>query len=122
MDKASFDDYVANRYQNQLEYYERASTRNQKKYRRFQWVLIILSALTPVLAALGTVSWSQNDKDINAFTQTIVVLVSSIVAILTTGLKTFNYQELWISYRATYEQLKPEYYYYEFNVGPYSVP
>ena len=122
MDKASFDDYVANRYQNQLEYYEKASSKNQKKYRRFQWVLIILSALTPVLAALSGVVWSQDNKDINVFTQILVVLVSSIVAILTTGLKTFNYQELWISYRATYEQLKPEVYYYEFNVGAYSVP
>jgi hypothetical protein len=42
-----------------------------------------------------------------------------MVAILTTGLKTFQYQELWVTYRATYEQLKPEIHYYNFGVGPY---
>jgi hypothetical protein len=50
-----------------------------------------------------------------------VIIVSAIVAILTTGLKTFNYQELWTNYRTTCEQLKPEIYYYNFNVGPYEV-
>src|SRR4029078_6576152 len=52
--------------------------------------------------------------------QILLVVVSSIVAILTTGLKTFQYQELWAIYRTTYEQLKPEIYYYEFRIGPYA--
>ena len=123
MEKELFDDYVKNRYIKQMDYYSRASSKNQKRYKLFQWILIILSALTPVLAAL-------NGKEIinkegnsfvfsSQFIQTLLVSVSSIVAILTTGLKTFNYQELWVNYRTTYEQLKPEFYYYEFNVGPY---
>ena len=53
--------------------------------------------------------------------QILLVVVSSVVAILTTGLKTFQYQDLWLNYRATYEQLKPEIFYYEFNIGPYGV-
>jgi hypothetical protein len=73
--------------------------------------LIILSALTPVLAALN--------EDFKL--QFLVVIVSAIVAILTTGLKTFQYQELWANYRATCEQLKPEIHYYNFNVGPYGM-
>jgi hypothetical protein len=124
MDKITFDDYVANRYRKQMEYYSKASAKNQKKYRLFQWTLIILSALTPVLAALSSVKWWQNQSAENISTnspviQILLLIVSSVVAILTTGLKTFQYQELWIIYRTTYEQLKPEIYYYEFNVGPY---
>jgi len=58
---------------------------------------------------------------INSLTCKIfVVIVSAVVAILTTGLKTFNYQELWITYRATYEKLKPEIYYHDFAAGPYT--
>jgi hypothetical protein len=122
MDKAAFDDYVANRYIKQMEYYSKTSAKNQKKYKLFQWTLIILSALTPVLAALSGVTWSHDQETHNIgpqLIQILLVVVSSIVAILTTGLKTFQYQELWAIYRTTYEQLKPEIHYYEFSIGPY---
>lgn len=109
MDSETFKDYLENRYYDQLKYYSKSAGKNQKKYKNFQWILIILSALTPVLAAL----------DNNLQLQFLVVIVSAIVAILTTGLKTFQYQELWANYRATSEQLKPEIHYYNFNVGPY---
>lgn len=112
MDSETFKEYLEKRYYDQLSYYEKSSGRNQKKYKNFQWVLIILSALTPVLAAIESEKFP---------TQYVVVIVSAIVAILTTGLKTFQYQELWANYRATCEQLKPEIHYYNFNVGPYGI-
>lgn len=110
MEKEAFSQYLEDRYHKQMEYYDKSSVKNQKKYKNFQWILIILSALTPVLAALEA-KW--------LCLQLVVVAISAIVAILTTGLKTFQYQELWVNYRATYEQLKPEIHYYNFNVGPY---
>ena len=113
MDKESFNKYLKDRYYDQMDYYERSSMKNQKKYQRFQWILIVLSALTPVLAAL---EWEKFDFQIP------VIVISALVAILTTGLKTFQYQELWANYRATQEQLKPEIHYYNFNVGPYGAP
>jgi len=111
MEKAAFKEYLENRYKNQLEYYDKAATKNQKRYKLFQWLLIILSATTPILAALQ-LNWGD--------LQIPVVIISSVVAILTTGMKTFQYQELWVSYRTTMEQLKPELYYYNFNAGPYA--
>lgn len=112
MDKETFNQYLENRYQKQMDYYRNSSGKNQKRYRNFQWILIVLSAITPVLAALNWVALNM---------QIVVVVISAIVAILTTGLKTFQYQELWATYRATYEQLKPEIHYYNFNVGPYGI-
>lgn len=110
MDKEAFNQYLENRYYDQMNYYDRSSLKNQNKYKRFQWILIVLSAVTPILAAI----------DWEAFNlQIVVVIISAIVAILTTGLKTFQYQELWVNYRATHEQLKPEIHYYNFSVGPY---
>lgn len=117
MDKAAFDDYVTNRYQDQLKYYEAISAGNQKKYKRFQWILIVLTALTPVFAALKTIKWGDFVMPVDL--SVLVLVTSTIVAILTTGLKTFNYQELWIVSRTTQEMLKPELYYYNFNVGDY---
>ncbi len=113
MDSENFKEYLEKRYYDQLKYYSGASRKNQKKYKRFQWILIILSALTPVMAAMN---WEKIDF------QVPVIIVSALVAIMTTGLKTFQYQELWANYRATQEQLKPEIHYYNFNVGPYGAP
>lgn len=114
MENEAFARYVKDRYEGQMNYYKVANRANQKKYKQFQWILIVLSAITPVLAAL--------DLDFGGkweFLKYGVVVISALVAILTTGLKTFQYQELWVTYRATYEQLKPEIHYYNFGVGPY---
>lgn len=111
MDATAFNEYLEKRYYDQLKYYEFLSAKNQKKYKNFQWTLIILSTLTTILAALP-----KSDKfDL----QYAVVVTAALVTILTSGLKTFQYQELWVNYRATIEQLKPEIYYYNFNVWDY---
>ena len=118
MDNATFETYLKERYNPQMDYYDGASKKYQKRYRIFQWVLIVLSAITPVIAALNGFSNDPHTK-LTPYLSLFVVLISSVVAILTTGLKTFNYQELWITYRTTHEKLKPEIYYYNFNVGEY---
>src|SRR5437868_12934644 len=110
MDKAVFDEYVENRYKKQMAYYANTSSKNQKKYKLFQWILIILSAVTPVLAAMNGLTLSHEEQIYtigSQVLQVLLVVVSSIVAILTTGLKTFQYQDLWVNSRTTYEQLKP---------------
>jgi hypothetical protein len=119
MDKTTFDEYLTNRYLNQMDYYSKTSAKNQKRYKLFQWILIVLSALTPVLAALNGIKLGSSNTSSVINLNILVIIISSTVAILTTGLKTFNYQELWINYRSTYEKLKPEIYYYNFNIGPY---
>ena len=52
MDASTFTDYLEKRYKDQLNYYEETSGQNQKKYKLYQWLLIILSTLTTILAAL----------------------------------------------------------------------
>jgi hypothetical protein len=120
MDKDAFEKYLEERYYDQMKYYSGASKLNQRKYRQYQWMLIILSALTPVFAALvGRSKMEIWCHPVDSYLQLLVIIISAIVAILTTGLKTFNYHELWVTYRLTNEKLKPEIYYYNFDVGPY---
>ena len=109
MEKEIFNEYVETRYKGQLSYYSKASAKNQTRYKQFQWILIVLSASTPVLAAFDPQRM-----------QLPLIIISGLVAVLTSGLKTFQYQELWINYRATNELLKPEIHYYRFGVGPYA--
>ena len=111
METSVFNEYLENRYYDQLKYYEKASGKNQKKYKNYQWILIIVSTLTTIFAATKEIA----GFDLHYF----IVISSAIVTVLTSALKTFQYQELWVNYRSTIEQLKPEIFYYRFNVGDY---
>lgn len=113
MDATAFKEYLENRYYDQLKYYSGAAKKNQKRYKVLQWVLIILSTLTTIMAAL---------PHENSIMKYSMVVIAALVTILTAGLKAFQYQELWVSYRSTNEQLKPEIYFYNFNVGEYGQP
>ena len=106
MDQKVFAEYLEKRYHDQINYYERASGKNQKKYKNYQWLLIILSTLTTILAALPEAFYLKY----------VVVVTAGLVTIFTAALKTFQYQELWTNYRSTIEDLKPEWYYYLFNI------
>ena len=116
MEVNNFEDYFEKRYKGQLKYYGSASAKNKKKYNRFQWALIILSTVTTVFAALP--------PSINTFLgpfepHYVVIITAALVAILTSALYTFQYQELWANYRSTKELLNPEIYKYLFNIGDY---
>lgn len=126
METTTFVDYIENRYKSKLDYYRAISNKFRNKYKAFQWVLIILSSLSPVLAAFNGFQWLDNeDGTPHLITpqeiQIIVVIISSIVAILTSGLKTFHYQDLWKTAVIMHNQLKSEYYYYESKVFPYKL-
>lgn len=90
MDAAIFAEYPEKRYQHQVNYYEKVSGKNQKKYKNFQWLLIILSTLTTIFATMP----------LDKFDLKYVIVASAdLVTILSAALKTFLYRELWVSYR-----------------------
>ncbi|MBX7108225.1 MAG: DUF4231 domain-containing protein [Chitinophagales bacterium] len=121
MNKAAFEDYLTNRYEEQMKYYAKSSRENRDKYRKFQWALIILSAIAPVLIALDGVRIAGDaEHPVMLNIKLITVIITSVVAILTTGLKTFNYFENYVRYRNTREEMKREIHFYNFRVGPYS--
>ena len=113
MDAGTFAKYLEKRYDGQLDYYEKAARKYMNQYRNFQWALIILSTITTFLAALP--------RSDNFDLHIAIVVSAALVTILSTALKTFQYQELWVGYRTTIEQLRPEIYYYQMSVGEYSM-
>lgn len=128
MDNAKFQDYIKNRYEDQMNWYDRKASQNQKEYKKWTRIVIILSALTPIVAALDAKSIalaiaSENSSDLLAqIIKIILITISAIVAIGTTTLKTFRYHELWISYRETCERLRSEKYLFDARLGIYSQP
>ncbi len=108
MEKEDFQNYLKERYEDQINWYDKKSMWNQKMYRYFQWSVIILATITPVLVA------TVPDK-----TRWLTVTISALVAIGTSILKTFKYQENWINYRTTCETLRKEIHFYKAGLGDY---
>ena len=108
MDEQEFTAYLKDRYEDQIGWYDGKAAWNKRMYKRFQWIVIVLSAVTPVLIAMGLEE-----------TRWPAVAISAMVAILTTGLKTFKYQENWINYRTTCETLRKEIHFLHSQAGEY---
>lgn len=109
MDDQEFEKYLKERYQDQIVWYDKKAVRNQNAYKIFQWGVIFLSALTPVLVAIGS----------TLFERYVAVIVSFLVAAGTTILKTFKYQENWINYRTTCETLRKEIHLFNAKINEY---
>ena len=107
MDSQEFERYLKERYFPQIDWYDKKAKQNRRIYIVFQWILIILSAATPIIIALD-------------LAKPIPIIISAIVAILTTGIKTFKFQENWINYRTTCETLKKEIHFYKAGVDDYA--
>jgi len=108
MDKDQFEDYLKSRYRKETNWYDKRAIWNHRAYQIFQWAAIVLSASTAVLVVIG-------DGPLKWF----AVAVAVLVAISTAALKTFKYQENWISYRTTCETLRKEFHYYEASIHGY---
>jgi hypothetical protein len=108
MEESKFNEYLDKRYHEQISWCENKSSENKKGFIFFQWSVIILSALIPVL----TVSLSTSYK---WFTAGLGVLL----AIGTAGLKSFKYHENWINFRSIAETLKKEKYFYDAKIEGY---
>lgn len=103
-----FKKYLKERYQNQIDWYDKKAVWNHKVYQVLQWSAIILSVATPILIIIY-----------DGWTRWVAAGIAFLVAIVTSSLKTFKYQENWINYRTTVETLKKEKYYYDANIEGY---
>lgn len=109
MDKIKFDEYVNCRYKEQIDWYSKRASSNKKWYQGFQWGVIVLSAAAPAMIA-----------SISETYQWITISISIVLAIGTSVLKTFNFQENWVNYRTVSETLKKEMYFYDAGIGDYA--
>lgn len=108
MESSRFDEYLEKRYRKEIDWYDKRSSENKFRFVLFQWSVIILSAVIPVL----TVSLSDGYKWLTAS-------LGVLLAIGTAGLKSFKYHENWINYRTIAETLKKEQYFFYSKIGGY---
>ena len=110
MTDQQFEEYLKERYRDQINYYGTKAGWNKRMYSLFQWSVIIVSAVMPVLVVATFekeyIKWSTAG-------------LSLLLAIGTSALKAFKFQENWLNYRQLAETLKQEKYFYEAQLGSY---
>lgn len=109
MTDEKFEEYLNERYRNQINYYGSKAGWNKRMYNWFQWSVIIVSAVLPVLVV-----------SIRADYKWVAAGLSVVLAIGTSALKAFKFQENWLNYRQLAETLKQEKHFYDAEIGAYA--
>ena len=106
----SAEEYIDQRLNDQIDWYSKKSTFNQNRFKRLRMVEIVSATLIPFLSGMGTQV---------PYGQWIVGTLGVAIA-LSMALNTFlKYQENWIQYRSTCEQLKREQFLFATKSAPY---
>jgi hypothetical protein len=104
-------EYLKERLDNQIDWYDSKSVANQNSYKRLQVLIIVASATIPFLSGF---------LDENSLWLKIVVgLLGLAIATATTILGLYQFQENWLEYRTTCETLRHEKYLFLTGTSPY---
>ncbi len=102
-------DPIMERLEDQIAWYDRKSTFNQKAYKRIKVVEIFSAALIPLISGFSFPYHT-------VVTGTLGVLITVLEGLIHLN----QYQKNWIAYRSTCEDLKHEKYVYLGNAAPYN--
>lgn len=106
MDENKFKEYLETRYKTAVKWCDSKSILNKRYYNIFQISIIVLSAITPILAILE-LKWP-------------TTITASLIAIATGLIKFLKFEENWLNYRTICETLRKEPYLLEAELSDYS--
>lgn len=101
------EDPTWERLEDQLNWYDRKSGDNQRRYKWLKVLEIAVAASLPVVAAVHSPVWVTGG-------------LAAVIVVLEGVQHVYQYQEHWITYRSTAEALKHERYLYLAKAGPYA--
>ena len=104
------DDYIEQRLNDQISWYDRKSGKNQLWFKRLRFAEIVAAAIIPFLSGFA------GDK---LPMQIAIGVVGVVVAVIASLLALLRLQEHWINYRATAEALKTEKFLFLTQTQPY---
>lgn len=119
MKREEFEIYIKDRYQDQIEWYSDKSSINKKYYYVFQWIIVIFSTIVPIFVSIKSFIIEPDYENSYSSFEIITLTLTLIVAISTSSLKIFKFQENWINYRTISESLKKEKHYYDAEIYDY---
>ncbi len=116
MDK-ELESYIADRVDDQLDYFDSSALRNQKAYRRLKGISIACNVLTTMTIALAF-TVPQEYK----IAMGILALILSTIVLATYQIEEFqSYGAKWEKFRLVAEQIKSEKYMFLNRVGTYAI-
>lgn len=105
------NEYIAQRLDDQIEWYDRKSMWNQKWYKRLKTAEFVLAASVPVLVAFVAS---------HPVIKVVIAAAGSAVAVISAVHGLYNFHENWIEYRSVCEALKREKHLYLTRSGIYA--
>lgn len=105
------EDYLKDRLDDQINWYDAKSALNKKYYGWLQSIVIILAAFIPFLSG-----YTEKAGD---FLLPVIGLTGFVISVLSSLIALFKFQEKWIHYRTTSEALKREKYLFQAKIEPY---
>lgn len=110
-------DYPKERLEDQIDYYNNSSKRNQRKYKYLKLAEIVCAASIPV--GIGLAELVGNVPFWPAALRGLSAALGALVAVVSGAMAAYKYQENWLAHRTTCEMLTHEKYFYETGCGPY---
>ena len=107
-DETKQEDYLKNRLEDQIKWYNGKSSKNQSMYKGLQLVSIVVAACIPFFSLLDP-----------PFLKYVVGAMGVLLAVFTAMTSLYKYQENWIAYRTTCESLIQEKFLYTTGTAPY---
>ena len=102
-------DPITERLEDQIAWYDRNSLKNQRRYKRTKFVVIVSASVIPFRATFTR-------TEIRWITGGLGVLITVLEGVLQLN----QYQQNWVTYRSTCEALKHEKYVYLGKASPYA--
>lgn len=104
------EEYVKNRVDDQIAWYDRKSASNQRWFYRLRMIELIAAAAIPLLAGYA---------EIAVELRIAMGVLGAIVAVIAGVLALYQFQENWTAYRSTCESLKQEKHLFLTRTEPY---
>ncbi|WP_291725559.1 DUF4231 domain-containing protein [Bernardetia sp.] len=110
--------YIAERLDSQMNWYDRKSSENKKKYKRIKRAEAVIAALIPVVITFGAFKIVQ-ENDLGVYLQVVAALAGVALVIMNSFLELDEHYKLWKEYRVTCEMMRHERYMYMTRSEPY---
>lgn len=116
------EDYIKDRLDDQINWYEGKSSFNQKKHKFWQVMKIVSALLITTISLWAPANLFKTGDEITDFHVNlthIIGVIGAFVVFIESFVKIFDYEKLWIKYRSTAEKLKREKLLFETHSKPY---
>lgn len=107
------EDYIKERVDNQISWYDNKSQRAQGLFKALRLIELICAATIPIVAGFDV---------FGARSALVVSILGGVIVVCAALIGLGNYHENWVEYRTTCESLRHEKYLYSTKTEPYDVP